>query len=125
MTTNITIIRRQNLLTLLQEFAEQHLINEGATKGADQAFAALLQVSPSRLSQIKSSIAIGNKLAHQIETICKRPTGWLSENQPDTKPTPAEIAFLALAREVWLRQNSEGKRALTKAIRNFNAPIAG
>jgi hypothetical protein len=120
MTSNITIIRRQNLLILLQEFAEQHVITEGATKGADQSFASLLQVSPSRLSQIKSSIAIGNKLAHQIEVLCKRPTGWLSEHQPDTKPTQAEVAFLALARDVWLKQNSEGKRELSKTIRTFN-----
>jgi hypothetical protein len=124
MSMNITITRRQNLLILLQEFAEQHVMTEGATKGADQAFAALLQVSPSRLSQIKSSIAIGNKLAHQIEVICKRPTGWLSEYQPDTKPTQAELAFLALARDVWLKQNSEGKRSLVKAIRSFNSKRA-
>jgi hypothetical protein len=119
MTSNTTVIRRQNLLLLLQEFAEQHVNTEGATKGSEQAFAAHLQISPSRLSQIKSSIAIGNKLAHQIEVICKRPTGWLSENQPDTKPSTAEIAFLSMAREIWQGQNAKGKRTLAKLVKDF------
>lgn len=119
MTTNITTTRRQNLLILLQEFAEQHLSSEGTAKGAEQSFAAFIQISPSRLSQIKSSVPIGNKLAHQIEVACKRAPGWLSESRSEMKPSAAEIAFLVLAREAWLGQNSEGKRSLMKNMQNL------
>ncbi len=116
---NITLIRRQNLLSLFQEFAEQHMQTGGSPKGVEQLFAQHLQMLPSRFSQIKSSRPIGDKLAHQIESICKRPQGWLDAAHDTQAPTPAEESFIAMAREVWRKQNSKGKRQLTKHVRDF------
>jgi hypothetical protein len=116
---NISVTRRLNLLALLQEFAENLVATGTTTKGIDQAFAERIQVSPSMLSQMKAGRPIGNKTAAQIEALCKRPTGWLDMQHPDQKPTPAEDAFIALAREIWRAQNAKDKRALSQLLRHY------
>jgi hypothetical protein len=116
---NISVTRRLNLLALLQEFAENLVATGTTTKGIDQAFAERIQVSPSMLSQMKAGRPIGNKTAAQIETLCKRAAGWLDLQHPDQKPTPAEDAFIELAREVWRAQNAKDKRALSQLLRHY------
>jgi hypothetical protein len=117
----ISVIRRANLLALLQEYAESYVANGTTTTGIDQSFAAHIQVHPSMLSQMKTGRPISDKLAKQIESACKRTVGWLSEQHPDQKPSPGEDAFMALARDVWRAQNAKGKRVLTLAIKTFIA----
>jgi hypothetical protein len=116
---NISVTRRLNLLGLLQEFAENLVATGTTTKGIDQAFAERIQVSPSMLSQMKSGRPIGNKTAAQVEALCKRPAGWLDLQHPDQKPSPAEDAFIELARKVWRAQNAKDKRTLHKLVRDY------
>jgi hypothetical protein len=118
-TPNISMTRRLNLLALLQEFAENLVASGTTTKGIDQAFAERIQVSPSMLSQMKAGRPIGNKTAAQVEALCKRPTGWLDMQHPDQKPSPAEDAFIDLARTVWRAQNAKDKRSLNQLVRSF------
>lgn len=116
---NISVTRRLNLLALLQEFAENLVASGTTTKGIDQAFAERIQVSPSMLSQMKAGRPIGKKTAAQVEALCKRPAGWLDVQHPDQKPSPAEDAFIDLARKVWRAQNAKDKRALHHQVRDF------
>jgi hypothetical protein len=85
---NITLTRRENALALFQSYAAQMLSSGTPPKGLEQAFAAMIQISPSMWSQIKSSRPIGDKLARQIEKHCKMPSGWLDEmaDLPTAKP---------------------------------------
>ncbi|GAP37822.1 hypothetical protein ABXN37_22130 [Piscinibacter sakaiensis] len=114
---NITIARRQNALTLFQDYAEKAFAQGAAPKGLEQAFAATLQISPSMWSQVKSSRPIGDKLARQIEALCGKPAGWLDQPQSDPKPSPAEAAFLALALAAWRATNSAGRKALRATLK--------
>lgn len=118
-TPNISVTRRHNLLVLLQEFAENLVATGTTTKGFDQAFAQHIQVSPSMLSQMKAGRPIGNKTAAQVEALCKRPAGWLDLQHPNQKPSPAEDAFIDMARTVWRAQNARDKRALNQLVRDF------
>lgn len=115
--SNTTLTRRQNALTLFQDYAEKALAAGAAPKGLEQAFAATLQISPSMWSQIKSSRPIGDKLARQIEAMTGRPTGWLDEERKDASPTPAEVAFLELALQAYRAANAEGRRVLRGQLR--------
>lgn len=110
--SNTTLVRRQNALALFQDYAEKALAAGAAPKGLEQAFAAQLQISPSMWSQIKSSRPIGDKLARQIEVLCRKPAGWLDETRAAATPSAAEQAFLALAAEAWRVSNAAGRRAL-------------
>jgi hypothetical protein len=114
---NITVARRQNALTLFQDYAERALAQGSPPKGLEQAFAATLQISPSMWSQIKSSRPIGDKLARQIETLCDRPPGWLDQPRSDAKPSEAEAAFLELALAAWRATNSAGRKTLREAMK--------
>jgi hypothetical protein len=120
---NVSVTRRLNLLALLQEFAENLVASGTTTKGIDQAFAQRIQVSPSMLSQMKAGRPIGNKTAAQVESLCKRPAGWLDMQHPDQKPSPAEDAFVDLARKVWRAQNAKDKRSLNKLVRDFDKAL--
>jgi len=118
MNVPITTVRRQNLLRLYQEFVQQAVSSGGTPRGLDQDFAAHLQISPSMLSQIKSSRPIGDKLARQIENHCGKHTGWLDEEglQP-AMPDAAEERFVSLARKAWRSANAKRKRELGAMLR--------
>jgi len=115
--SNITIARRQNVLALFQDYAEKALARGEPPKGLEQAFAATLQISPSMWSQIKSSRPIGDKLARQIESMTGRPAGWLDAMRKDAVPTPAETAFLELARAAWRATDGSGRKALRQQLK--------
>ena len=110
--SNITLTRRQNVLTLFQAFAEKSLAAGATPKGLEQSFAAQLEISPSMWSQIKSARPIGDKLARQIEQHCGQPSGWLDAARADASPTPTERVFLDLALAAWRATNGAGRKAL-------------
>lgn len=117
-TANLTVIRRQQLLTLLADFVQEQVSQGHPPKGLEQAFAAQLQISPSLLSQVKKSRPIGDKLARQIEAGCEKPHGWLDQPGPAVQaPSAAEEAFIDLARATWRNSNSKGKRELMRLLK--------
>ena len=109
---NTTVTRRLNALALFQAHAEKALAGGASPKGLEQDFAAMLELSPSMWSQIKSSRPIGDKLARQIEQHVGKPTGWLDESRGDSSPTAAEKAWMELALAAWRSTNSAGRKAL-------------
>ena len=117
-------VRRDNLQALLLDFCQAELASGSEAKGLEQAFAAKLQISPSRLSQLKGARNISDAMAMQIEHACKKPTGWLSASHPQssgsapsestTEDVPSEGAtseatFLNLARLFW-KNSTEASR---------------
>lgn len=116
--TNITTARRANTAWLMQQFMQRRIAEGAPPKGLEQEFAAQLQVSPSMLSQIKSSRPIGDKLARQIESLCGQAAGWLDQEHLETVgPNEAEERFVALARQAWRGANAAHKRALLRHVR--------
>lgn len=121
MPDNITLLRRQNVLTLFQRFAEEQMRDGVAPKGMEQLFAQALQISPSMWSQIKSSRPIGDKLARQIEAARAQPAGWLDEAHEPQGLTPAELQFLQLALKAWRETNADGRKQLRLAVKQIAA----
>jgi hypothetical protein len=115
---NTTVIRRQSVLSLFQEYAAAKIAAGEPAKGIEQAFAAELEISPSMWSQIKSSRSISDKLARQIESHMRRPTGWLDEQHGLEGPDPAEERFIELARTAWRSSNAAAKRELLRLVRH-------
>lgn len=121
MSDNITLLRRQNVLTLFQRFAEEQMRHGSAPKGMEQLFAQSLQISPSMWSQIKSSRPIGDKLARQIEAAQAQPTGWLDEAHEPQGLTPSELQFLSQALKAWRATNADGRRQLRLLVKQVAA----
>ncbi len=122
--SNITLTRRQNVLSLFQDYAEKALASGAPPKGLEQSFAATLQISPSMWSQIKSSRPIGDKLARQMESACSQPSGWLDELHKESAPSAAEAAFLELALAAWRATNSSGRKSLREHLRSIVSSAA-
>jgi len=121
---NTTLLRRQNVLTLFQRFAEEQMRQGSGPKGLEQLFAQALQVSPSMWSQIKSSRPIGDKLARQVEAACGRPAGWLDEAHEPQGLTPSELQFLQVALKAWRATNADGRRQLRQQMKDIAADEA-
>lgn len=117
--SDITVIRRANVLALFQRFAEAQMRTGIAPKGLEQSFAQHLQVSPSMWCQIKSSRPIGDKLARQIESSCRQPAGWLDEERAEDGLTASEQRFLSTALQTWRTTDAEGRRRLKTLMRTF------
>ncbi len=117
--SDLAVIRRNNVVTLFQQFAEAQMRAGIAPKGLEQAFARTLQVSPSMWSQIKSSRAIGDKLARQIEAACRLDHGWLDTERPSQGLTAGEQQFLALALKAWRSTNADGRKRLKALLREI------
>ena len=122
MPTNITVNRRQNVLSLFQQFAEEQMRAGVPPKGMEQAFAQKLQISPSMWSQIKSSRPIGDKLARQVEAACAQPAGWLDEEHQPQGLSASEQQFLALALKAWRATNAEGRKRLRSVLKDVAQP---
>jgi hypothetical protein len=116
---NLTVVRRNNVVTLFQQFAEEQMRIGVAPKGLEQTFAQKLQVSPSMWSQIKSSRPIGDKLARQIEVACGRDGGWLDVERASAGLSAGEQQFLALALKVWRGANAETRKKLKEQMREL------
>ena len=109
---NITVIRRDNAITLFQAYANQAFAAGAGPKALEQSFAATLELSPSMWSQIKSARPIGDRLARQIEIHCGKPVGWLDEARADSTPSSVERAFLDLALQAWRATDTGGRKQL-------------
>jgi hypothetical protein len=73
-------LRFDNALALFDEFVTQTVRNPDASalRGLERRFAEQVLIQPSYWSQIKSrSRQIGERLARQFETRCRKPTGWM------------------------------------------------
>ena len=111
---HLTLTRRANAVALYQNFLQERIAAGEAPKGLDQAFAALLEISPSMWSQIKSARPISDKLARQIEHHTGQAAGWLDAAHDElAKPDEAEERFVMLARTAWRYANARQKRDLT------------
>jgi hypothetical protein len=117
--SNITVVRRNNVVTLFQQFAEEQMRTGVAPKGLEQAFAQRLQVSPSMWSQIKSSRPIGDKLARQIETACGCASDWLDVERASQGLTAGEQQFLSMALKAWRFTNAEGRKRLRQQMKDI------
>lgn len=111
--------RRNNVVTLFQRYAESQMRAGVPPKGLEQAFARLLQVSPSMWSQIKSSRPIGDKLARQIESACGQEVGWLDETREPAALTAGEQRFLATALAAWRATDADGRKRLRTLVRDM------
>lgn len=111
-------LRRENLLRLLREFTEAQLALGTAAKGIEQAFAAQLEVSPSTLSQLKSSRNMGDRIASQIERHAGKLPGWLDAAHVGDISTPGEAAFIVLARLAWRGTDAKGRRLLMRLAKS-------
>ena len=117
-------LRRENLLRLLREFSEAQLALGVAAKGIEQAFATYLEVSPSTLSQLKSSRNMGDKVASQIERHAGKEPGWMDAEHVGVMSTPGESAFIELARLAWRATDAKGRRSLVRLAKSrFSAVV--
>lgn len=116
--SNPSKTRRENLYRLLREFTEQQLAQGVPAKGIEQAFAARVEMSPSTLSQLKSSRNISDKVAAQMEKHAGKPPGWMDRPQDDLSVTPAEAAFIKLAQDAWRMTDAKGRRAMMQFANN-------
>ena len=116
--SQINRLRRENLLRLLREFTEAQLALGVAAKGMEQAFATHLEVSPSTLSQLKSSRNMGDKIAAQFERHAGKEAGWMDAEHLGVMSTPGESAFIDLARLAWRATHAKGRRALMRPAKS-------
>jgi hypothetical protein len=123
--TNITVSRRHNANALFQAYAESELAAGVAPKGLEQSFAALLEISPSMWSQIKSARPIGDKLARQIERHGGKSAGWLDQAHHDASPSAAQKAFVELAGKAWSVSNGLQRKQLRAHLKAIvdRAPV--
>jgi len=73
-------VRYDNALALFDEFVAQTVRTPDTTalRGLERRFAEQVLIQPSYWSQIKSrSRQIGERLARQFETRCRKPLGWM------------------------------------------------
>lgn len=115
---DIHVVRRSNPLLLLREFSQTRIAAGEPTNGTEKAFAARLQMSKSLLSQLKTSRPISDANAAQIESLCKRPSGWLSIEQAavSQRSAPGEEAFIAAARRAYRTADRGGRQKLRELI---------
>jgi hypothetical protein len=111
-------LRRENLLRLLREFTEAQLSLGVPAKGIELAFAAHLEVSPSTLSQLKSSRNMGDKMAAQIEQHADKASGWMDTEHLGVMSTPGESAFIELVRLAWRATDAKGRRTLMRLAKS-------
>jgi hypothetical protein len=83
-------VRFDNALALFDEFVQQTVKNADAAtlRGLERRFAEQVLIQPSYWSQIKSrSRQIGERLARQFESRCRKPNGWMDVPH-DTSAAP-------------------------------------
>jgi hypothetical protein len=75
-------VRFDNALALFDEFVTQTVKSADAAtlRGLERRFAEQVLIQPSYWSQIKSRTRqIGERLARQFESRCRKPTGWMDQ----------------------------------------------
>lgn len=113
---DINATRRANLLLLIRAYTESQMALGVDPTGIGKNFAQTLQISPSRLSQLKSSRNFTDKLARQFEALQGHAPGWMDVPHESDVPTEGEEAFIALCRTAWNSQNAKGKKALKRLV---------
>ncbi len=111
-------IRRTNLLQLFSEHVSRRMADAPSEQisGLDREFAALIQVHNTYFSGMKSGArTIGDKLARQIETLCKKEQGWMDESHGTDQSKPL-AKFLQLAQRAYLASPA-ARKGLANAMR--------
>ena len=115
-------IRRLNAIALFQAFAEERITAGDPPKGLEAAWAAKIGVSGATWSMAKSGARpLGDKLARQIEHHCRKDAGWLDQEREPAGLSPGEQQFLALALKTYRSTNSDGRKRLKLALREFGS----
>lgn len=123
MPADLTTIRRLNVLTLFQQWAEERIAAGEHPKGLETGFAEHLGLSSSTWSMAKSgSRPIGNRLAHQIEANCGKPAGWLDQEREQEGLTQAEQQAVALFLKTWRATNADGRKKLRQVLKDWTEP---
>jgi len=119
---DLPTIRRANLLQLFSDHVAQRMAAAPSQQitGLDREFAAMIQVHNTYFSGMKSGArTIGDKLARQIEALCKKDPGWLDEPHEVDRPDGL-LRFLKLAEKTYLaapRARKDLARAMREAIK--------
>jgi len=111
--------RRSNVLKLFSEHVAQRMASAPSRQitGLDREFSVMIQVHNTYFSGMKSGArTIGDKLARQIETLCKKSSGWLDDSHEEEKPGGL-AKFLQLAEKVYLSA-PDARRDLARAMRD-------
>jgi hypothetical protein len=119
----LSVLRRINLLQLFSDYVAKRMADAPSEQisGLDREFAALIQVHNTYFSGMKSGArTIGDKLARQVEVLCKKSSGWLDEPQEADKPADLR-KFLQLAEKVFLAA-PDARRELTRVMRDALKP---
>jgi hypothetical protein len=99
MPQDLASIRLANALRLFDEFVQATVKHPDAAtlRGLERRFAERLGIQPSYWSQIKArGRQIGERLARQFETACRKPAGWMDQppgsaataRTPPVQPAP-------------------------------------
>ena len=111
--------RRSNLLKLFSDHVAQRMASSPSEQitGLDREFASMIQVHNTYFSGMKSGArTIGDKLARQIEALCKKDSGWLDEAHEGDRPDGL-VKFLDLAEKAYLAAPG-ARRELARAMRD-------
>lgn len=115
----VSEIRRTNLLQLFSDYVAQRMADSPETQisGLDREFAAMIQVHNTYFSGMKSGArTVGEKLARQVESLCRKNQGWLDEFHESAKPADL-VKFLRLAERAYLSAPA-ARKGLVKALRD-------
>lgn len=116
----ISVIRRQNLTSLLQDFVERRVAAGAQPSGLEKSFADILGISQPMLSMMKKGgRSIGTKLARQIEHNSGKEAGWLDQEREQEGLLPAEQLFLSMALTAYRSSSSHDKRELRMLIKSW------
>lgn len=92
---DVARVRYDNAMRLFDEFVQATVSapDSATLRGLERRFAERLQIQPSYWSQIKSrSRQIGERLARQFETLCRKPHGWMDVPHSAEADVVASIA---------------------------------
>ena len=111
--------RRSNLLKLFSEYVALRMASAPSQQitGLDREFAVMIQVHNTYFSGMKSGArTIGDKLARQIDTLCKKNRGWLDDSHEEEKPDGL-VKFRQLAEKAYLAA-PDARKDLARAMRD-------
>jgi hypothetical protein len=139
-------LRLDNALALFDEFVSQNVRtpDAAALRGLERRFAEQLLIQPSYWSQIKSRTRqIGERLARQFESRCRKPAGWMDQAHthagspgfalqvppppavPDTSSTPRdddERFIVGLVLSYYRRHPQRARTRLLELLSEVLAP---
>lgn len=115
---NLTEIRRDNFLRLLDEFRDTH--NKGRDFGLISAFSRYYDIKASHVSQIKNGTSnIGNPLARQIEGKTGKPSLWMDDGHHLVNmDNPDQVNFLNVAMTLYRVSPSAAKDVIMQSMLN-------